>query len=36
MINRHRKEKKQRTHALLERIQNDPELTQKLLSKYGI
>ena len=36
MINRHRKEKKQRTHALLERIQNDPELTQKLLSQYGI
>ena len=36
MINRHCKEKKQRTHALLERIQNDPELTQKLLSQYGI
>lgn len=26
----------EKEYALLEQIQNDPELTQKLLSKYGI
>lgn len=36
LLELNRKLVSEKEYALLEQIQNDPELTQKLLSQYGI